>query len=57
LVSSVEDVLKSLSKSSWKMYKTDSGGKVVENGVQIMIGHEEYNEILLALHKEIYGGE
>lgn len=50
--------LKKLS-NAWKLYKRetqpDGTVKVVENGVQVTVKHEDWAGILKAMHK--YGGE
>ncbi len=54
----ISTAIKKLSKT-WRMYKrepqADGTVKVVENGVQVIIKHDEWAEILLAMHE--YGGE
>ncbi len=49
----IETALKKLSKS-WRMYKretqTDGTVKVVENGVQVLVEHDEWAEIIKAIY-------
>ena len=54
----IPTALRKLSKA-WKMYKretqADGTVKMVENGVQVTVKHDEWADILKAMHK--YGGE
>lgn len=37
---------------SWAMFKVGKNGGTEQNGVQILVTHEEWPEILKALHKK-----
>ena len=45
---------KKLTSETWKMFKQDDTGRVVENGVQLLIKHDEWAEIIKAIHSTIF---
>ena len=52
----VEWALAKLTHQTWKMFRTEHGtGEVVEAGVQVLVGHDEWNEIIKTIHT--FGGE
>lgn len=47
----IETALSRLTHSTWKMYRTEHGtGEVVEAGVQVLVGHDDWDEIIKAIH-------
>ena len=46
-----ETAFKKLTKSAWRMYRKDHDtNRVVEAGVQVLVQHDEWAEIIKAIH-------
>jgi len=47
----IETALSRLTRSAWKMFRIEHDTKeVVEAGVQVLVGHDDWNEIIKAIH-------
>ena len=52
----IETAFKKLTGQAWKVFKQDDTGKVSENGVQLLIKHDEWADIITAIYKATKDG-